>query len=396
MVRVPRIRDRVLKPPPESLRKGPFRAGAFTSRLHEERTASILGIALGVAFTICFLTGLMSHLIQHPPSWFTWPSRPAGLYRVTQGLHVATGIASIPLLLGKLWAVYPKLWQWPPIENVLHAVERLTLVPLVAGSLFLLFTGIANIGLWYPWRFFFPTGHYWAAWITIGALIVHIGAKGAIASAALRKDPAGSTPSDGTGLDRRGFLATIFGTAGVLTLTTAGQTFSPLARFAVLAPRRQNVGVQGFPVNKSAASAGVERIALDPSHRLTISGNVARPLSLSLAELAALPQHDAILPIACVEGWSAEARWTGVRVSDLLTMAGAQPGAAVTVGSLQERGLYRRSELNHLHAGDPDTLLALRINGEPLDIDHGYPVRLIGPNRPGVMQTKWVSTLVVE
>ncbi|HZD80066.1 MAG TPA: molybdopterin-binding protein, partial [Actinomycetota bacterium] len=72
-------------------RVGPFRAGAFRSRLHSERNAAWLGIALGVAFTTCFLTGLLSHLIQHPPSWFLWPTRPAGTYRVTQGIHIVTG-----------------------------------------------------------------------------------------------------------------------------------------------------------------------------------------------------------------------------------------------------------------------------------------------------------------
>ena len=60
-----------------------------------ERVAATLGIALGVMFTICFLTGVLSHLIQDPPSWFTWPARPAGTYRVTQGLHIATGIAGV-------------------------------------------------------------------------------------------------------------------------------------------------------------------------------------------------------------------------------------------------------------------------------------------------------------
>ncbi|HEY8202309.1 MAG TPA: molybdopterin-binding protein, partial [Actinomycetota bacterium] len=89
-------------------RVGPFREGAFGSRLHSERNAAWLGVSLGVTFTVCFVTGLLSHVIQHPPSWFLWPSRPAGLYRVTQGIHVATGIASIPLLLAKLWTVYPR------------------------------------------------------------------------------------------------------------------------------------------------------------------------------------------------------------------------------------------------------------------------------------------------
>jgi DMSO/TMAO reductase YedYZ molybdopterin-dependent catalytic subunit len=52
--------------------------------------------------------------------------------------------------------------------------------------------------------------------------------------------------------------------------------------------------------------------------------------------------------------------------------------------------------LSPAHAGDGDTLLALFLDGEPLHPDHGYPVRLIGPNRPGVLQTKWVSELRVR
>ena len=167
----------------------------FTSSLHDERTAALLGSALGVTFTICFVTGLYSHFAQHPPSWFLLPSRPAGLYRVTQGLHIATGLASIPLLLAKLWTVYPKLFTWPPFSSVANAVERLAIFPLVAGSLFLLFTGLANINLWYPWKFNFPIAHYWAAWTTIGALIVHIGAKWSITRRELRPRP-GPTTND--------------------------------------------------------------------------------------------------------------------------------------------------------------------------------------------------------
>jgi DMSO/TMAO reductase YedYZ molybdopterin-dependent catalytic subunit len=51
--------------------------------------------------------------------------------------------------------------------------------------------------------------------------------------------------------------------------------------------------------------------------------------------------------------------------------------------------------VNQQHAADPDTLLALALNGEPLALDHGFPVRLIGPNRPGVLQTKWVARVEV-
>jgi len=157
--------------------------------LHDEWVASVLGITLGVAFTVCFLTGLVDYLAQHPPTWFHLPARPVNLYRVTEGVHVVTGIATIPLLLGKLWTVWPKLFAWPPIRNVAQALERLSLIPLVGGSLFLLITGVANIDYWYsPMPFFFPTAHFWTAWMVVGALVIHIAAK--------RRPPARRSPED--------------------------------------------------------------------------------------------------------------------------------------------------------------------------------------------------------
>lgn len=371
---------------------------AFTSPLHSERTAAVLGLALGVTFTVCFLTGLVSHLVQNPPGWLTFPSRPAGFYRVSQGLHVVTGVASIPLLLAKLWTVYPHFWGRPAARDVAHAVERLSLVPLVGGSLFMLFTGTINVARWYaPMRFFFTVSHYWVAWITMGALVVHVAAKISTTRAALSpRSPELSVPAVAGGLNRRGFLGAVAATSAVLVGTTAGQTLRPLRRLGVLAPRDPDVGPQGFPVNKAAVEARVVDVARDPSFRLSVEGAVGRPISFSLDELRALPQHEATLPIACVEGWSASARWRGVRVRDLLERAGADGDAEVLVESLEPEGLYRTSELNRLQAHDRDTLLALELDGRELDLDHGFPVRLIGPNRPGVMQTKWVHRLEVR
>lgn len=369
----------------------------FRSTARSERVASVLGIALGVTFTICFATGIYSHLLQDQPSWFTAPARPAGLYRLTQGVHVATGIASIPLLFAKLWSVFPKLFAWPPFTSVAHALERLALVPLVGGALFELLTGVANINLWYPWLFNFRNAHYWVAWITIGALIVHIGAKWATTRAALTRSPAEIThESAEVASDRRQFLATTFGVGGLLVLFTVGQTVRPLAGLALLAPRRPDSGPQGFPVNRTAAQAGVVDAAHDPEYRLEVVGRVARTLRLSLVDLSALDQHEATLPIACVDGWSASKTWTGVPVRDLLRMAGAPHDAQVTVRSLQRRRAYRSSYLDIRQANDPDTMLALRVEGETLHLDHGYPLRLIAPNRPGVLQTKWVTRLVVR
>lgn len=387
---------------PDRLRVGPFAEGRFASRLHDERAAAVLGTALGVAFAVCFLTGLLSHLIQQPPSWFAWPPRPAGLYRVTQGAHVATGLAAIPLLFAKLWVAYPRFWTWPPLRSAAHLVERVSLVPLVGGSLFLVFSGLGNIFRWRPWMFSFTAGHYWVAWLVVGALVVHVGAKLPTAVRVLR--PGGAATSQPivpgatrpSALGRRRLLAAAFATSGVVTLATVGQTLRPLERLAVLAPRRPSVGPQGVPVNKTAAGAGVVDAARDPGWRLAVTGAVARELHLSVDDLRALPQHEAELPIACVEGWSSSARWRGVRVRDVLAMAGAGDRAAATVESLQERSIYRTSELTADQAADGDALLALDLNGEPLHLDHGYPLRLIAPNRPGVQQTKWLSGIVVR
>jgi DMSO/TMAO reductase YedYZ molybdopterin-dependent catalytic subunit len=368
----------------------------FSSPARSERTTAMLGVAVGTLFGVCMLTGLLSHLIQQPPGWFAWPSRPVWLYRWSQGLHVFCGIAAIPALLAKLWSVYPNLYRWPPVRGVTHAIERAWIAPLVGGALLLLATGLMNIGYWYGWGFDFIKTHYWTAWIVTGALVVHLAAKLPVVRAALARAQA---PADvAGGLERRRFLATTGLAAGVLLLVTAGSAFTPLRRLAVLSPRRQGIGPQRLPVNKDAASAGVGGKAVDPGWRLAVGGRVARPASLSLAELRARMAgpmgHAARLPIACVEGWSQEASWRGVRLRDLLDEAGAPADAAVRVQSLQ-RGGYSTALLNPAHARDPDTLLALELNGEPLHPDHGFPARLIAPNNPGVMQTKWLESVTV-
>ncbi|GAA1401198.1 molybdopterin-dependent oxidoreductase [Catellatospora coxensis] len=364
----------------------------FTSRLRSPQLTSRIGRLLGIAVAVCFVTGYLSHAIQHPPGWFYWPSRPVYLYRVTQGLHVATGLAIVPLLAAKLWSVYPKLFRWPPFRDPVHAIERLSVFVLVAAALFQVSTGILNIALWYsPMSFFFTTAHYWTAWIFIGALLVHIGVKLPIIRRALGA-PGHPVPTGG--LSRRGLLTAVGAAIGVITVATIGQTLRPLAGLSVLGPRDPRVGPQGLPVNRSADAAGVTAAATDPAYRLEVVGP-GGTLRLSLAELGALAQHTAQLPITCVEGWSATATWGGVRVSDLVAAVGGAPGASVRVESLEQNSLYRISTLAPPHAADPLTLLALRVGGQTLDLDHGYPVRLIAPNRPGVLQTKWVTRIEV-
>ena len=393
---LPPLRDPALPEPPAALRRGPLQASAFASRLHDERTAALIGRLLGVAFVTCFVTGLISHWLQQRGGSGALVSRPVWGYRLNQGVHVATGLAAIPLLLAKLWTVYPRLWQWPPLHSVGHGLERLSLGVLVAGALFQLVTGLINIVQWYPWTFSFTATHYWVSWITIGALLVHLAYKAPAIARGLRlrgaPPPRPLTEGEAgapTALTRRGLLTAVGTGVGLVTLTTVGQTLRPAERLALLAPRLPSVGPQGLPVNRTALAARVVERAQDPAYALRVDGPVA--YALSLAELETLPTQDVDLPITCVEGWSATARWTGVRIRDLLRRAGAGPDASVRVTSLEEGGAYTVSVLAPPHARDELTLLALRVNGERLDLDHGYPARLIAPNRPGLLQTKWVS-----
>ncbi|MEU5547390.1 molybdopterin-dependent oxidoreductase [Streptomyces sioyaensis] len=375
--------------------KSRFSPPVFKGRLHDARTATSIGRWLGLTFAVCFVTGLVSHVMQHPPGWLadSIPSRPSWGYRLTQGLHVASGIAAIPLLLAKLWAVYPRLFAWPPLRSVKHALERLSIAVLVAGAVFELATGLLNTAQWYPWPFSFVPVHYAVAWLVVGALVLHIAVKAPEIRAHWSRRSPGTLalpPQDGP--DRRSLLAAVGAAVGAVTLTTVGQSFTPLKDFTLFAPRHPDKGPQSLPVNRTAAAAGVGRIA-DEEYRLVVDG--PQRYALTLDELRALPQHEVELPIACVEGWSKSAHWTGVRVVDLLERAGAPLHARVRVTSLQLRGGYRVSEMGHEHARDPLTLLALHLNGEELDPDHGYPARLIAPNRPGVLQTKWVGRLEV-
>jgi len=188
------------------------------------------------------------------------PAAPAGLYRFTQGLHVASGTAAIPLLIAKLWTVFPKLFTWPPVRDIGHLVERLSLIPLVAGSFFMLTTGLVNTSSWAPWTFNFTVAHFWTSIITIGALLTHIGAqlpvtRRALSRGAAAREPDGGPPGDR--LTRRGMLISVAAAAGVATLTTVGQTIRPLRELALLAPRHPDMGPQGIPVNKSALGARV-------------------------------------------------------------------------------------------------------------------------------------------
>lgn len=424
--RLTRFGPRHWPPPPP----GPFQPGFWRSPLRGPWLTSVFGALLLVGIPVVFLTGLASYAAYNPRlpgndpnpghGWlgfylFSWPSSPSWLYRVTQGTHVLLGLVLVPVVLAKLWSVLPKLFEWPPVRSVAHAVERASLALLVGGAVFELVTGVLNVSNFYPWRFSFYDAHLYGAWVFVAAFTVHVGLKLPVMLRALRgrslrrelgtpladtrpeppdpDEPAAPEPAAPT-VSRRGVLAGVgLGSVALLGLS-AGQVLNgPLRRTALLAPRGAPYGdgPNDFQVNRTAVTAGVTDVARDDSWRLELTGPAgAGPRRLSRAELAALRLHTETLPIACVEGWSVSQSWTGVRLVDLAGMVGAADADQVVVESLERNGAFAHATLSHGQLTDPRSLLALRVNGVDLSLDHGFPARVIVPAAPGVHNTKWV------
>ncbi|MFY1636481.1 molybdopterin-dependent oxidoreductase [Solwaraspora sp. WMMB335] len=410
-------------------------AGRWRSPLRGPWLTSVFGLVLLIGLPLVIVTGLFDYLAYGPQfgqafprdvgwlrlPYFDWPTRPSWLFRVSQGLHVALGIALIPVVLAKLWSVIPKLFAWPPVRSVAQALERLSLVLLVGGILFQTVTGVLNVQYAYLFGFDFYTAHYFGAWVFTAAFVVHVVLKlprlvSALRSRSLRAElrtPRAATrpePPDPDGLvaprpgpptmSRRGALALTGGGALLLAVLTVGQSLDGRwRRLALLLPRGRQPGdgPNGFPVNRTAAAAGIQQADTGAGWRLELRGDsdadADGTVRLSREQLLGMRLHTARLPIACVEGWSTLQTWTGVRLRDLAALAGVPEPASATVSSIQRGGLFSKATLQANQVLDPDSLLALRVNGVDLSLDHGFPARIIVPALPGVHCTKWVATI---
>ncbi|WIM90241.1 molybdopterin-dependent oxidoreductase [Candidatus Mycobacterium wuenschmannii] len=391
---------------------------------------SVFGSVLLIGLPVVILTGLLSYIAYGPElgqaipkdvGWlklpsFHWPTRPPWLYRLTQGAHVGVGLVLIPIVLAKLWSVMPRLFAWPPLRSVAQLVERLSLAMLVGGIIFEFATGVLNIQYDYIFGFSFYTAHYFGAWILIAGFTIHVliklpkmvrGLRSQSFRAVLRTSRADTRPEppDEDGLvatdpapatvSRRGALALVGGGAVFVAVLTAGQTLGGVTRRAALLIPRGRIrgdGPNDFPVNRTATAAAIRGGDIGANWRLALRGPSGQ-LLLDRATLENMPQHTAELPIACVEGWSTTQTWSGVRLRDLAALAGLPHSAIAVVRSLERAGGFNHAALQDNQVANPDALLALRVNGVDLSLDHGYPARIIVPALPGVHNTKWVRSI---
>jgi DMSO/TMAO reductase YedYZ molybdopterin-dependent catalytic subunit len=421
---------------------GPFRRSFWRSPVRGPWLTSMLGLLLLAGIPVVFATGLLSYAAYNPnlspfndetPGkgllgfyLFSWPTHPIWLYRVTQGVHVTLGLTLVPILLFKLWSVLPKLFEWPPLRSFAHAFERFSLFLVVGGGVFEFATGIVNIQTWYPFPTSFYTMHLYGAWVFIAGFVIHVTVKFPAMIRALRSrnfiaemrtnlantrpEPpdagylAPVNPAAPT-ISRRGVLAFAGAGAALVALLSVGQSLGGMYRkTALLAPHDQPVTGPGagtvgdFQINNTARNAQVNVAETGETWRLTIATDDQTThilAKLSRGDLLRMAQHTASLPIACVEGWSTDNQtWTGVRLRDLAALSGIASPSTVLVESLGHGPGFNKAVLSRTQIMDPDSLLALQVNGADLSLDHGYPARVIVPNNPGVHNTKWVSALI--
>ncbi len=394
---------------------------------------SFLGTLLLPTMSIVALTGFISHwayrpelagnarvnpssdlpvLIQLRQSWPSWD------YAVTQGTHVTLGLIAIPLVLAKLWSVIPKLFTWPPVRSPAALIERASLLLLVGSLLLEIVTGTLDVQYYSPLNVNFYLVHYYGAWVFGTMFVLHTCLKLPTVRRAYRErgvlaplraslqDTVPEPPTAGAlapvdpappTLSRRGLLAMVGGASVTIFVVQAGESIGgPFRRLALLAPRGRSygTGANAFAVNHTAAAAGVDAAITTPGWRMTVIG--ARTVALSRDQLLAMDQGSETLTISCTEGWSTTQHWTGVRLRDLARLAGVPADALLHAASIQAGGPNAHASISHEQWSDPRALLALRVNGEDLSPDHGYPARVILSGAPGLYNTKWVRELRFE
>lgn len=127
--------------------------------------------------------------------------------------------------------------------------------------------------------------------------------------------------------------------------------------------------------------------------RLEVGGMVERPLSLSVPDLHQFPQQSHITQLACEEGWSYIAEWSGAVLADVLQAAAVRPGARYVVyRSFQP---FWWESIDIAEAMHPQTLVALGLNGNDLPPPFGGPMRLRVPRQLGYKSVKYLTKVEV-
>ena len=127
-------------------------------------------------------------------------------------------------------------------------------------------------------------------------------------------------------------------------------------------------------------------------YRLVVDGMVERPLTLTYSELRALPAIRQVSDFHCVEGWGVDdVQWDGVRLQTIIDLV--RPTSTAKYVTFHSLGDLYRDSLSMQQARLPDALVAYDMDGEPLRVDHGLPLRLVMPRMFGYKGPKWLTRI---
>ena len=193
-----------------------------------------------------------------------------------------------------------------------------------------------------------------------------------------------------TKLDRRGFLGAFsLAITGALEWIFQGKALAvPDYRNNKDIPKNyiQNRDVPGFFIRSANPFLGVDT----ENWALSVSGMVKRPLALAYEDLFQFKIVSQVSRLKCVECWSAKARWEGFRFADLVNMTQPEPDAKYVYFQSAD-SYYESYRLDELLR--PRVLMVLRMDGQPLTSDHGFPLRLIAPFKYGYKNVKYITRI---
>jgi DMSO/TMAO reductase YedYZ molybdopterin-dependent catalytic subunit len=213
----------------------------------------------------------------------------------------------------------------------------------------------------------------------------------------------GLLPLAGCSLDSR--------SPGVMSILDKAEYLTEGVQRALLAPRlalapefSPGMITPTFKPNGSIDPDDPDYVALRQNGfadwKLAVGGLVERPMSLSLADLRALPSRSQITRHDCVEGWSCIGKWKGAQLSALLAIAGLKPQARYIAffcadtleQTLDNTGRYYET-IDFIDAFHPQTILAYEMNYAPLKVEHGAPLRLRVERQLGYKMAKYIMRI---
>ncbi len=142
--------------------------------------------------------------------------------------------------------------------------------------------------------------------------------------------------------------------------------------------------------------AGLKNASDTAGWHLSLVKNTGDTAQITLAQIKALPKTEIIFDFKCIEGWSQVTHWGGVRFSDFVRKYGLAPEAAMKYAGLvtPDKQYYVGIDMESMM--HPQTILCYEMNGKPLPLNQGYPLRLIIPVKYGVKHLKRIGTLFFD